>query len=118
MKLNCDGQEDYRIEIKDSGPWYSIYEVHINYSKVKIIDDIIKWLSENCSNGFLVTELRDSIIAGGCVDNKKFYRRKQFGTKITKKSAHYDLIKPRYSIRISNEEDDTHFKLRWINFNE
>lgn len=76
-----------------------------------VIEEMIEWLSNNCQENFIVTEIRSSIVAGGFSDNKKAFKQGHF--KLGKKNARQGELYTKYEIRL-DKIDVLAFRLRWI----
>ena len=77
----------------------------------EIIEDIIEWLSYNCTENFIVTEIRSNIAAGGCCNNKEAFENGDF--KLGRKNARRGELATEYDIRLT-QIDVFAFRLRWI----
>jgi len=72
------------------------------------IQDIIEWLSLNCTYNFIVRVTSNQLVAGGHVDNLAAWNAGRFAEDCPDRYATHD-----YEIRLSNY-DNTAFSMRWI----
>ena len=86
------------------------YGYDFDCDNIDLINELIEWLSINCTYNFIFTEKTFRIIAGGYSDNRLAYNNKR--VKYTKKWAITDNERS-YQIRLSND-DNTLFKLVWL----
>lgn len=77
----------------------------------EVMPEMIEWLSFNCTENFIVTEVRSSIVAGGYSNNKKAFKLGRF--KLTGKSAKNRDLATIYEVRL-DKVDLLAFRLRWL----
>jgi len=80
-------------------------------SDIKLIKEIIEWLSINCTDNFILTETISHIIAGGFSDNALAFENGSFN--MSRKNKREHKLQTQYEIRM-HKSDFLHFRLRWI----
>lgn len=78
----------------------------------EIIEKMIEWLSNCCTENFIVSETRSRLIAGGYSDNKKAFEMGHFSLPNGQRAREGDLG-TFYEVRL-NKEDIFAFRLRWL----
>jgi hypothetical protein len=82
------------------------YQLTVYLGDADLTDQLCGWLSENCSENFIVSKSKSMIIAGGCSDNKLAWEQRHH-------KSNYDPD-VKLTIRL-HEQDVLMFRLAWLN---
>lgn len=86
----------------DIGMFYRLYEIEGISSKER--DRLARWLCQNCTENFIMTELSSTIIAGGTSDIKNSF---------SYRSANREDAFLTYQVKL-HKEDVMLFELCWL----
>lgn len=83
------------------------YQLTIYLSDPKLTDDLCGWLSENCTQNFVVSRLENKIIAGGCSNNKLAWKQRH------RRNGY--VVEPIIKLQIRLDEKDVFlFRMCWF----
>ncbi len=97
----------------DPGRWPAgafDYQLSVYLKDPALTDQLCEWLSENCTENFVVSRIESDIIAGGTTNNSRAWKQRHRKSKRNKFS--YDTI-VKLQIRL-HDADVLMFRLAWF----
>ena len=109
-------ETDYTIEkisIDNPSAWEAIYWLY--RAEDDVIEKLVEWLSFNCIANFVITENRESLLAGGYSDNKLAFIN---GNQNYQTNRMFRTLKVVHEIHFGSKSDEVAFQLTWIDYNK